>query len=129
MVVNPVHAGLSKEAVKDREALLALAKVGREMQKWTNTTMGLNEDEEFVPRSNSEMSLSSIASEESSSRDESRSSATPPSAHPANLSAGENELLRLFELLFKTDGPLLPQHKPEPEEVQARRRKLVVWVD
>ena len=120
MIVSPSSAGLCKDVIKDRDALLALAKIGRVIQKWVNVALGSGDDEDYLPRSISEMSLSSIADDGSSGTTSGSNSRSDTAEHPtprAAKSAGELEVLKFVELLFKTDGPPPVVKKPDQEEV------------
>jgi hypothetical protein len=109
LVVNPVNAGLCKEPINDREVLLCLAKIGRMIQKWVNESLGREEDR--IPRS---------SSSDSNVSDES-SSFTP---RENKLNAGEFEVARFADLLFKTDGALTVMKKPDADEVSEARQVI-----
>ncbi len=121
MIVSPSTAGLCKDVIKDRDVLLALAKIGRVIQKWVNSALGAGDEEEYMPRSVSEMSLSSIASDDGSSATSSRSDQsdhpTPRNNMATPRNTGEAEVLKFVDLLFKTDGPPPPVRKPDADEV------------
>ncbi len=117
LVVNPFAAELTTEEIKDRETLLMLAKVGRTIQKWVNVTLG---DEEGIPHSSSDTSLSSHSSEDAPASQ--KSPRLPMYARPAS---GESEVLRFYELVYKTDGVLSTQKKPDAEECQDARLVLM----
>jgi predicted hydrocarbon binding protein len=118
VVVNPFGAGLTSEEIKDRETLLMLAKVGRTIQKWVNVTLG---DEVDISASTSDQSLSSHSSDDTVPPAV-KSPRVPGSGRQSN---GEAEVLRFYDLVYKTDGVLSSQKRPEADECQDARVVLM----
>ncbi len=113
LVVNPFYAGLMTDELKDRETLLVLAKVGRTIQKWVNSSLGDDATD-----------LTDTASSHSSDDRPDRSPRPGGVPLSGRLNSGESEVMRFYELVYKTDGVALVQKKPEPEECQDARQVI-----